>query len=213
MKPRIITISREYGSGGQEIGRQVAERLGIGFLDKELINEAARASGLGVQLVQEMEESTGAMPFFEALSLNRTEPFEEGHPAAATIQDRMFLAQSNIIRQAAEKDPCVIVGRAANHVLAGRKDCLHVYIYADLGTRIDRVAERLDITTEEAAKKIAKVDRARAAYYRYYTGEEWGLARNYNLSLDSGFLSSEGCIKAILTRVPPEWKPHEVRAV
>lgn len=201
MRPRIITVSREYGSGGRDIGRQVAQKLGIDFYDSELVNEAAKESGLQLEVVQALEETRNATPF---LSEDRLD--------ANTIQDKMYLAQSNAIKQFAKKGPCLIVGRAANHVLANRDDCLHVFVYSDMKHRVHRVSERLGLSEKEARAKIEKVDRARGAYYHYYTGEEWGLARNYHISLDSGFLGIEGCAKTILNKVPPAWKPHEVRA-
>lgn len=201
MRPNIITISREYGSGGRDIGREVAQKLGIDFYDSELVKEAAIESGLQLEVVEELEECRNATLFSTEDRLDSN-----------TLQDKMYLAQSNAIKQFAQKGPCVIVGRAANHVLAGRDDCLHVFVYSHMDHRVRRVAERLGLTEEEARRKIEKVDQARAAYYHYYTGEEWGLARNYHISLDSGFLGVVGCAKTILNKVPPAWKPHEVRA-
>lgn len=189
MKPKIITISREYGSGGGQIGREVARILGIDFYEKEIINTVARESGLSQDLVEELD---GQM--------------------SLEVQDRMHEAQAEVIRNAAANGPCVIVGRAANYVLADRSDCLHTFVYADLERRVRRVMERLEVSEEEAREKIERVDGARAAYYFRYTGEQWGLAKKFNLALDSSTLGVEGCVKAVLSRVPPEWKPHEVRA-
>lgn len=196
MKPRIITISREYGSGGREIGRKVAQALGIDFYDKELISEAAKVSGLDENLIREVEETRAALPFFNLPTLSQTSG--DGYAAPLNVQDQAYLAESQAIRAAADKGPCLIVGRAADYVLAGRADCLNVFVYAGLDVRIKRVMERAGADEAGAKKTISRVDRSRAAYYHYYTGQEWGLAKNYHVALDSGYLGTEGCVKAIV---------------
>lgn len=200
MKNRIITISREYGSGGHEIAQRVAQQLDLDFYDKELITLAAEESGIDAQLLETMEEQLAAAPL----------PDPENPSSPYTLEDRMFLAQSRVIQNLANREPCVIVGRAANHVLANRDDCLHFFVYAELDERIKRISGRLNVSPEEAEKKIQRTDKARAAYYKHYTGKEWGLAHNYTVSLDSGYLGIEGVVGAIRHRFQPEWKANKV---
>lgn len=201
MKNRIITISREYGSGGREIGQKVADRLQIPFYDKEIITLAAEESGISPELMAGLEEQRSLFSGIDPT--NFASPY--------TLEDRMFLAQSRVIKDLAAKGPCVIVGRAASHVLARRDDCLHLFIYADLDDRIKRVSRRLGIGAGEAEKKILRNDRARAAYFKHYTGKEWGSPHTYNLALDSGYLGAEATTNAICHRVQPEWHANKVQ--
>lgn len=194
MSKRVITISREFGSGGRTIGRLVAEKLGWDFYDKELVRKIARESGLAESFVLESGEyacSTNSFLFNWAMNA------ETGRTGSLPMSDQLYILQHNIIRELAEKAPCVIVGRCSDYVLRDRKDCLHAYIHADPAFRADRVVSVYGETDENPAKRIKEKDDKRRAYYKHYTGRSWGVAENYHLCLNSGELGIELCAELI----------------
>lgn len=188
MKYKVITISREYGSGGREIGRLVADRLGIDFYDWELVSRTAAESGMSEEKVKEFEESYSLLPFYDPMEPRET----------FSVEDRTYLTQCKVIRDMADKGPCVIVGRAAEHVLEGRDNVLTTFVYSDRERRINRVAAALNTTALEADRKISKMDRQRSHYYHHYTGNTWGDPPNYHVMLNSGLLGIEGAADAIV---------------
>lgn len=192
----IVTIARQYGSGGREIGEKVAASLGIAFYDKELITMAAQKSGLNPTVLHCADEkATNSLLYtlamgssvYGASTLNYDIP----------INDRLFITQCDIIKNLAEKDSCVVVGRSADYVLRDNPRHISVFIYAKLEDRIRRVMKRHELSEGDARNLIAKTDKRRANYYNFYTGQKWGKYDNYHMSLDSSLLGIDGTAKLI----------------
>ncbi|MBQ1597123.1 MAG: cytidylate kinase-like family protein [Lachnospiraceae bacterium] len=188
----VITISREFGSGGHTIGEQVAKTLDIPFYDGEIVNRVALESGYAKELIEEQGETTSSANKWFDISAASAMYFQ-------SPQDEIFLAQRKVILEAAESGPCVIVGRCSDYILRNAEiPCLNVLIHSDLEHRIKRILERYgDITNVDVKKRIHKKDKQRRTYYRYYTDQHWGVYSNYDLALDSGSLGEETCIHLI----------------
>lgn len=197
MEKKIITISRQYGSGGRYVGQKLSEKLGIPCYDEKLIDMVAKESGFAQNFVAEKgERMTGSLLFNIASSLSfANNVFSTNN--GVTLQDEIYFTQNRIIKELADKGPCVIVGRCADYILREREDCLNVFIFADNESKIERAEKYFNITREEAPAVLKKKDKARANHYKYYTDQEWGMASNYDLCLNSGLIGIEGCVKAI----------------
>ena len=188
MENRIITISREYGSGGREIGRMVAEKLGIKCYDSDLIQRTVDKSGFNADYVKEGgEDATGG--WFSMFLADRTR--------GKTNQDKLWEAQSQVITELADNESCVIVGRCADYILRARADCLTVFIHADADKRAARAVKEYGDREDTVQKRVKEKDKRRAAYYQFYTDMKWGEARNYHVCLDSGELGIEKCAEII----------------
>ena len=181
---QIITISRQFGSGGREIARKLAERLEIPFYDKELIAMAAAESGID-QEVFESEEYRTSRSFYLLGTIGYTLGSPVTINSMMSLNDRMFVAQSDVIEGLANNGPCVIVGRCSDFILKDYDNAIHIYIHGELEDRKKRAIEEYKIATEDVEDFLGKVDRERANYYNYYTGRKWGNANNYNISVDS----------------------------
>ena len=189
----VITISRQYGTGGREIGHKLALRLGISFLDRELITRAAKKSGFSEELFEQLDKRATnsflySLTMFGSTGLN-----------GMSLTDQLYLAQANVIREIAEDAPCVVVGRCADHVLAGTERLVRIFIYADMEARIQRIREKGYYEEHEIARNIRRMDRERRDYHRYYTGKEWENVENYDMMLNSGVLGTDGCVECILS--------------
>ena len=197
MKKKIVTISRQYGSGGRYIGENLAKAMGVPCYDEKLIDMVAKESGFAQSFVAEKgERMTGSLLFNIASSLSfANNVFSNNN--GVTLQDEIYFTQNRIIKELADKGPCVIVGRCADYILREREDCLNVSIFADNESKIERAEKYFNITREEAPAVLKKKDKARANHYKYYTDQEWGMASNYDLCLYSGLIGIEGCVKAI----------------
>ena len=197
MKKKIVTISRQYGSGGRYIGENLAKAMGVPCYDEKLIDMVAKESGFAQSFVAEKgERMTGSLLFNIASSLSfANNVFSTNN--GVTLQDEIYFTQNRIIKELADKGPCVIVGRCADYILREREDCLNVFIHADEESKIERAEKYFNITREEAPAVLKKKDKARANHYKYYTDQEWGIASNYGLCLNSGLIGIEGCVKAI----------------
>ena len=197
MKKKIVTISRQYGSGGRYIGENLAKAMGVPCYDEKLIDMIAKESGFAQSFVAEKgERMTGSLLFNIASSLSfANNVFSTNN--GVTLQDEIYFTQNRIIKELADKGPCVIVGRCADYILREREDCLNVFIFADNESKIERAEKYFNITREEAPAVLKKKDKARANHYKYYTDQEWGMASNYDLCLNSGLIGIEGCVKAI----------------
>ena len=197
MKKKIGTISRQYGSGGRYIGENLAKAMGVPCYDEKLIDMVAKESGFAQSFVAEKgERMTGSLLFNIASSLSfANNVFSTNN--GVTLQDEIYFTQNRIIKELADKGPCVIVGRCADYILREREDCLNVFIFADNESKIERAEKYFNITREEAPAVLKKKDKARANHYKYYTDQEWGMASNYDLCLNSGLIGIEGCVKAI----------------
>lgn len=190
MKNRIITISREFGSGGRTIGKQVAEKLGIPCYDHELIEKIAQESGFAKDYIKEKSEYA---PHTSWLA----NAFSDRSTQGMSTQDYLWTVQRKIILDLAEKGPCVIVGRCADYILKDTADCLKVFIHSDMEKRAERIVKLYGESKEAPAKRLRDKDKRRAAYYKFYTDSEWGDVRNYHISLDSGVLGIEKCSEII----------------
>lgn len=191
MSKRIITISREFGSGGRTIGRRVAEQLGIAYYDKELIEKIAEGTGFSKEFIKEYGEHAPGKNVFSYSFLGRT-------ANGMSMQDYIWTEQRKVIKELAEKEPCVIVGRCADYILRNREDCLHVFIHSNMDKKVERIVRLYGETAEKPEKRLRDKDKKRSVNYHYYTDREWGDARNYHLSLDSGEFGIEQCVKMIV---------------
>ncbi|MCR5667734.1 MAG: cytidylate kinase-like family protein [Lachnospiraceae bacterium] len=188
----VITISREFGSGGHSIGEAVAKKLDIPFYDGEIVTQAAVECGYAKELIEEQGEDTSSANKWFDISAASAMYFQ-------SPQDEIFLAQRKVILDAAKKGPCVIVGRCSDYILKNAEiPCMNVLIHADMIHRIARVNERYGIIKNvDTKKRIVKKDKQRRTYYKYYTDQHWGDYQNYDLALDSGSLGDNTCVELI----------------
>lgn len=191
MSKRIITISREFGSGGRTIGKRVAEKLGIAYYDKELIEKIAENTGFSEDFISKYGEHAPGKNVFSYSFLGRTSN-------GMSMQDYIWTEQRKIIMELAEKEPCVIVGRCADFILRNREDCLHVFIHSGTEKKVERIVKLYGETSDRPEKRLADKDKKRSVNYHYYTDRTWGDARNYHLSLDSGEFGIERCVDMIV---------------
>ncbi|MDO4318576.1 MAG: cytidylate kinase-like family protein [Lachnospiraceae bacterium] len=189
MSNRIITISREFGSGGRTIGRKTAERLGIPCYDAELIQKLAEESGFSADYIKEEGEYAAGGPL---------SPFLSNRSMGPTNQDTLWNIQRKIILELAEKGSCVIVGRCADFILHDRADCLKVFVHADMEHRAERIVKEYGERPETPEQRLKAKDKRRAAYHRFYTDMKWGRAQNYHICLDSGALGIERCVEILV---------------
>lgn len=199
MGNEIYTIGREFGSRGKVIGRKLAERLGINFYDKELLQQAAKDSGFCEEIFENHDEKP-TNSFLYSLVMDS---YSAGNYSSAPFLDmplnhKVFLAQFETIKKIAENESCVIVGRCADYALAERKDVLNVFLRSDMEDRINYVAQRDNLSLNKAKDLILKKDKQRSSYYNYYTCKKWGDTRSYDLSINTSKLSDEACVDLIL---------------
>lgn len=195
MEKKIITISREFGSGGRTIGRMVAEALNIPFYDKELVDQIALESGFSPKFVEEHgEHSPGKTMLSYAFAPQGVPGVMKGMSTA----DFLWHVQCDVILQLADQGPCVIVGRNADYILKDREDCLHVFVHADMGYRADRIVRLYGESEKTPEVRLQEKDKRRHVNYQHYTGRVWGQARNYDLCLNSSTFGIEQCVKTII---------------
>lgn len=195
MSATIITISREFGSGGRSIGKEVAERLGYAFYDKALVERIAKESGYAEEFVEKRgEDATSKSSFLFNLSRSGGNSFD-GMPG---ISDRLYVIQHNVIKKLAAEGPCVIVGRCSDYILRDEPDALHVFIHADADFRAKRIVELYGERDSSPMKRLEEKDKKRQVYYKNYTGRSWGLGKNYDLCLNSGKLGVDSCADVIV---------------
>lgn len=192
-KRTIITISREFGSGGHKIGQTIANALGIAFYDEQIIGLAAQESGFSQEYVQEHEQKMTNSFLYDLVMQNYSYTKNDLPPL-----DALFVAESKVIRKIANKESCVIVGRCANHILRDRTDCFHVFIHSDKKKRMKHIVEEYAIDANKAEAELQKTDKERANHYKRYTDNIWGAAKNYHLTIDSGLFGEEGTAKVIM---------------
>ena len=191
MAKRIITFSREFGSGGRFIGEKVAKKLGITYYDKNIISEIAEKSGLSPEYIQESAELSPKKGLFAYALAGRD-------ITGKSVDDMLYEAQRKVILEIAEKEPCVLIGRNADFILKDREDVLNVFIYGDMPEKIKRICKLYDVTEDGAVKLIKDTDKRRRTNYNFYTEQKWGMAKNYTLSLNSSQLGYERCEKMII---------------
>ena len=199
MANKIYTIGREFGSGGQFVGEELAKRLGIQLFDKELLQQAAKDSGFCEEIFENHDEKpTNSFLYSLVMDTYSVSGYSAAPFLDMPLNHKVFLAQFETIKKIAEKESCVIVGRCADYALSDNPDCINVFIHADLDVRIKNVSRNLNITENKARYIINKTDKQRASYYNYYTSKKWGDSKSYNLSLDAGKLGTDNCVEMIL---------------
>ncbi len=194
---RIITITRQYGSGGHDIGKALAEKLGISFYDKELISIAAKESGVSPEIFENVDErATNSLLYSLSVGL-----YNYGNNFSSMgdmpVNDRLYILQHKIIKELAKKESFVVVGRCADYVLNDNPKVVKVFIYADIESRVKRAVDRHDIDPARAKQAVLKADKSRAGYYSFYSGKKWGLPDNYDLCLNSTNLTTEQAVDII----------------
>ena len=203
MEKFVITVARETGSGGHNITRKLSEALGVPYYDRDLLRKASEVSGIHERLFGAADERIGLKEMLSAAEKVYTGEVLPPDSDDFTSTRNLFSFQAKIIKELAETESCIILGRCANYLLADRKDVLRVFIHAPLEAREERVASySLAWSPREVTKYIRLEDKRRASYYRYYTGEEWRDAAGYDLSLDSSILGEDGCVQRILNVLP-----------
>jgi cytidylate kinase len=199
----VITIGREYGSAGRQIGQGIARYFGIKCYDKELLEHAASESGICKEVFENHDEKP-TNSFLYSLVMDT---YSFGYSSAGAgfaempMNHKVFLAQFDAIKKLASEGPCVMVGRCADYALADNKDCFSIFVHADLNWRINRISEKYHKTPKEAKDMITKLDKSRSSYYNYYTNKKWGAAGGYNLCIDSSKFGIDGTIKTIIEAI------------
>lgn len=187
---RIITISREFGSGGRFIGEEVAKTLGIGFYDKEIIAQIAEKTGFAKDFIEEKGEYAPLKNIFAYGLIGR-------NANGQSVDDILFAAQREFIKELADRESCVIVGRNADYILRDRDDCVNVFICGNADNKVERICRLYNKTPQEAVKMIKDVDKKRAINYKYNAERQWGMAQNYTMSVNSSELGYDRCVELI----------------
>ena len=195
----IITIGRQFGSGGHEIAKTLSQTLDIPLYDKELITEAAKKSGLHENLFKNAEERDSFSFLYSVATGAYSVASGMGGSGLIDVHDSVFHAQADAISEFAKRGPCVFVGRAADYVLGDWPNCLRIFIHGDLHVRTERISRLYGLGPKEAGALIQKTDKKRANFYQYYTGQKWSNLQNYDLCLNSSKLGVAGCADTILT--------------
>ena len=189
---RIVTISREFGSGGRTIGKTLAQRLGVAYYDKELVKQVSLETGLDPGFVEERGEFAGqASRLAWLLDQGAGTP---GVMKGMSVTDFLWTIQREVILRLADKEPCVIVGRCADYILRERGDCLHAFIHADMDFRAERIVRLYGESEHSPEKRLRDKDARRRVNYKHFTHREWGMAQNYHVTLNSGVVGVERCV-------------------
>ncbi len=186
----IITIGRQYGSGGREIGEKLAKSLGIAFYDKELLSVAAKESGMCKELFENNDEKPTSSFLYSLVMGNYGS-------TDLPLNHKIFLAQFDAIKKIAKENSCVIVGRCADYALENYPNCTNIFIHSDMASRIKRATTLYAIEPLKAEDTINKIDKKRAKYYNFYSSKNWGTASNYDLTFNSGLIGIDNCVKLI----------------
>ena len=208
MEKYVITIARQYGSGGRTIGEMLADKLGIHFYDKELMKLASEDSGINERLFNTADEKVKQSVFSKMFKTEKAYKGDVISPKSDEFvsDDNLFNYQAKVVKELAEKENCVIVGRCADYVLQDYDHVLSVFIHGPKDFCMQEAAKKINLTGKELERFIAKTDKERADYYKYYTGREWTDARNYDLCLDSSKLGFERCVEEIIAYMNVRFK-------
>lgn len=191
MSKEIITISREFGSGGRFIGEEVAKKLGMKYYDRDIIGQIAEKSGFSPEYIQENAELSPKKGLFAYAFAGRD-------ITGKSVEDMVYEVQRKVILEIAEKESCVIIGRNADFILNDRDDVLNVFIHGDKAEKVKRICKLYNVTEADALKMMVDIDKRRMTNYRFYTDRKWGMAGNYTLSLNSSELGYDMCEKIIM---------------
>ncbi|MBO5094112.1 MAG: cytidylate kinase-like family protein [Lachnospiraceae bacterium] len=197
----VITIGRQFGSAGREIGEKVAAHFGIKCYDKELLTRAAKESGFCEEMLANHDERPTNSFLYNLVMDTYSFGYNASSFVDMPISQKVFLAQFDTIKKIAEEGPCVIVGRCADYALSDFKNCLHLFIYADEDARIKRISEKYNLTEAKAKDMILKKDKQRQSYYNYYSSKKWGRAESYDLCINSNMLGIDGTVRLIVQYV------------
>lgn len=206
MKKMIITVSRQYGSGGRVIAKALAERLGIAYYDKELIVLAAKESGFAEEIFEESEDKTPNSLLYSLVMGTYGMGAQGIGVPDMPIGDKVFLIQSNLIRSLAEKESAVFVGRCADYVLEGKEDTTNIFIHAPLEKRVERAVAQYGLAQEKSESAVLRIDKRRANYYNYYANRKWGKIDNYELSIDSSKLPIDDTVTMLQKYVEMKYR-------
>ena len=196
MSKNIITISREFGSGGRSVGKRVAELLDVPYYDKELVKKVALETGFDERFIEQQGEY--ASPWRNLFSYAFAGASNHQPMNGLSAEDFLWAMQCKVILELAEKGPCVIVGRCADYILRERKDVLNVFVHANVPYRADRVVRLYGETDKEPEKRLEEKDKRRRAYYKHYTGQDWGMYTNYDLSLNTSLVGIERAAQLVV---------------
>ena len=193
----VITIGRQFGSGGRYVGRLLAEKLGVPFYDKELLSEAAKNSGICEEILEEHDEKPTRSLLFSLVTGVQSHMSSGAFYMDMPLNHKIFLAQFDAIRRIAGEGSCVIVGRCADYVLRENPDAVSIFVKGDMESKIARAVKYYGIEEDKAEERIRKADKQRASYYNYYATATWGDVDNYDLVVDTGVLGVEGAVELI----------------
>ncbi|MCI8788210.1 MAG: cytidylate kinase-like family protein [Lachnospiraceae bacterium] len=197
----VITIGRQFGSAGREIGEKVAEYFGIKCFDKDLLTRAAQESGFCEEMIKNHDERPTNSFLYNLVMDTYSFGYNNSSFVDMPISHKVFLAQFDTIKKIADEGPCVIVGRCADYALADRSNVVDLFIYSDEASKIKRIMERYDLSEAKAKDMIVKKDKQRQSYYNYYSSKKWGRADSYDLCINSGVLGVEGTVNLIVQYV------------
>lgn len=197
----IITVARQFGSGGSDIARSLAEALGIKFYDKELISLAAKESGMSPEVFEKIDEKA-ANSLLYSLSMGLYN-FGNGFSAMGDlpVNDKLYIIQHKMIKKLAEEGPCVILGRCADYILKDNKNVINIYINADMEYRKNHAVQFHNVDAKRAEQIVSRTDKTRANYYSFYSGQKWGQAQNYDLCINSGKMTKDDAVALIKSYV------------
>lgn len=194
---KVITISRQYASGGREVAEKLAKEYSVPFYDRALIAKAAKESGFAEAAFDNVEmKATNSLLYSIAMGMNAYGSPDLGY-THLSLDDRIYIAQSDIIRKVADEGPCIIVGRCADYVLRERKDVVNIFIWSSMPFRIKRAIERDGVEPDKAEETITRMDKRRANYYNYHAIEKWGVVTNYHLSIQNDFRGVDKTVEVI----------------
>ena len=194
----VITIGRQFGSGGREIGQKVAAHFDIKCYDKELLSRAAKESGFCEEMLENHDERPTNSFLYNLVMDTYSFGYNASHFVDMPISHKVFLAQFDTIKKIAAEGPCVIVGRCADYALNDLKNCVHIFIYGDEETKINRIMGKYDLDASKAKDMCSKKDKQRQSYYNYYSSKKWGRADSYDLCINSSILGIEGTVKLLI---------------
>lgn len=193
----VITIGRQFGSAGREIGLKLAEYFNITCYDKDLLSRAAKESGFCQEMIENHDEKPTNSFLYNLVMDTYSFGYNASHFVDMPISHKVFLAQFDTIKKIASEGPCIIVGRCADYALADLKNCVHIFIYGDEETKTKRIMERFDVDAAKAKDMCIKKDKQRQSYYNYYSSKKWGRADSYDLCINSSVLGVEGTVKLL----------------
>lgn len=201
MNKMVITIGRQYGSGGREIGEYLSKKLGIKLYDKELITIAAKESGMCEEFFAKHDETPNRSFLYSLVMDTYTTNFSSNAYTDMPMNHKIFLEQFNAIKKIANEESCILIGRCSDYALEEHEHCINIFIHADEDSRVKRIARRREVDLTKAKDLMVKTDKKRASYYNYFSNKKWGEAKTYHLTVDSTTLGIEGTADVILNYV------------